>query len=436
MAGIGTRCRAWVATAVLVLGAPTVAPAAFHLALIDELMSGVGANADVQYVEIRMTAAFQTAVACTRLTAFNCDGSVAKVLLVVPTAVPNSGANLRWIMASPSGAAFLAASGINADFTWDDTATGSIDPTCGMVCWGAPGFFIDTAPGANCAGGTPNWNAADPNQYTDCVAYGGYTGTRKTAAGFAGGPTSGTPTTLAAGDGTMSLTRTRATNDNLADFALSCPTPTNNAGMIGEFGTCTPPTTTTTITSATTTTTTTLPAGTPLPISGKKLLLKDDAADPAKRKLLVVSHDSAINLGAGNGSADDPTVGGGSVRVRTAAGCGTGGTQPCDDTYSLPARSWKLIGKAGQNKGYAYKDPALANGPIRGATVKAKAHTVLVAGKGSGLGGGVAADPTSVDLVLTLGAKRYCMHFGGTEKLKVGKKATFQNAASPSACPP
>ena len=65
-----------------------------------------------------------------------------------------------------------------------------------------------------------------------------------------------------------------------------------------------------------------------------------------------------------------------------------------------------------------------------------KAHTVLVMGKGSGLGDGVGSDPSPVDVVLKLGAKRYCMSFGGTEKLKVGKKATLQNAPVPGACPP
>ena len=424
--------------AVLVfLLACTPARAAFHLALIDEVMSGAGGNANVQLVEIRMLAMFQSSVAATRLTAFNCDGTSFAVLLQVPFNVPNSGANVRWLMASPNDATFSAASGIHADFYWDNASAGNIDPTCGMVCWGAPGGFVPPP---------ATWDPSDPNQYTDCVAYGGYTGTRKTTPGYMGGPTAGTPTTSAPGDGTHSLSRSRNTNDNAADFGLACPTPTNNGvsgmpGMIGDFGPCTEPTTTTSTTHTTTTTlrptTTTIPPGTDLPISGKKLLLKEDPANPAKRKLVAFSHDAGINLGAGNGSPDDPTLGGASLRVHSKAGCGTAGAQACDDTYSLPVGTWKLIGKAGQNKGYTYKDPTLANGPIRSAAVKAgKAHTVLVMGKGSGLGDGVGSDPSPVDVVLKLGAKRYCMSFGGTEKLKVGKKATLQNAPVPGACPP
>ena len=81
------------------------------------------------------------------------------------------------------------------------------------------------------------------------------------------------------------------------------------------------------------------------------------------------------------------------------------------------------------------------NPEVRGALAKiyklaGKAHVVVVTGKGSGLGDAVGADPSPVDVVLKTGAKRYCMHFGGTEKLKVGKKASLQNAPAPGACPP
>ncbi|TMB22163.1 MAG: hypothetical protein E6J71_06540 [Deltaproteobacteria bacterium] len=427
----------WLRIAVLLamLAAPP-ARAAFHIALIDEVMSGArdptpAQDPTLQFVEIRMLAGFQNSVTSTRLTAFNCDGSSFNVLLQVPANVPNSGADVRWLMASPNDATFFVATGIHADFYWDNSVTGSIDPTCGMVCWGAPGFV---APNPN------TWDPADPDQYTDCLAYGGYSGPRKTMPSYAGGPTAGRPTSLTPGNGIDSLTRTSNTNDNRDDFALACPTPTDNGGMTADFGACAPPTTTSTTHTTTTTlrtTTTTAPPGTDLPIPGKKLILKDDPADPAKRKLVVFSHDRSIDLGAGNGSPDDPTLGGGSFRVHTTAGCSTGGTQACDDTYNLPAGNWKLIGEEGQNKGYLYKDPALANGPIRNAAVKAgKAHVVVVSGKGAGLGDTIGADPRPVDIVLKLGAKRYCMQFGGTEKLKVGKKAALQNAPAPGACPP
>src|SRR5439155_845241 len=103
-------------------------------------------------------------------------------------------------------------------------------------------------------------------------------------------------------EGVHSLVRqTNASND----FALACPTPTNNgplegAEVTGSFGACTEPTTTTTLRATTTTrprattTTTTVPAGTDRPLSGKKLVLKDNPSNPARRKLMVLSIDAAI----------------------------------------------------------------------------------------------------------------------------------------------
>lgn len=228
----------------LVVLSPAPSRAVFHLAHIAEVMSGAGGNPAIQYVEIRMNSGSQQVVHDTRLTAFNCDGSSFSVLLLVPTDVTNQGVNVRWIMASPSGAAFLAASGITPDFTWDNSVTGNINPTCGMVCWGAPGIVPPA----------PTWDASNPNNYVDCVGYGGYTGPTKTST-HDGTPTSGTPTTLPPGDGTLSLTRTGFTGNNIADFALACPTPENNNGNQGNFGACTPPTTTTVTTTTVTTTT-------------------------------------------------------------------------------------------------------------------------------------------------------------------------------------
>jgi len=114
----------------------------------------------VQYAEIRMLTGLQNFVTNTRLTAFNCDGSAFNVLLVVPSDVMNAGT-----------------------------------VPCGMVCWGAPGSVSVQDPAF--------WDPADPNNYVDCVGYGGYTGPRKTSIRD-GTFKSGTPTNLLPGDGTMS----------------------------------------------------------------------------------------------------------------------------------------------------------------------------------------------------------------------------------------
>jgi hypothetical protein len=228
----------------IVLLTPAPSRALFHLAHISEVMSGVNGDPSVQYVEIRMNSAAipQSAVGNTRLTAFNCDGTTSSVLLLVPTNVTNFGLDVHWIMATTS---FAAVAGITPDFTWDPASTGNIDPTCGMVCWGAPGIL----PPANPA----MWSATDQNQYVDCVGYGGYTGARKTSTHDTT-PTSGTPTPLTAGNGTMSLTRVGFTGDNNADFALAAPTPTNNNGRTGFGG----GSTTTTVVGGSTTSTTTV----------------------------------------------------------------------------------------------------------------------------------------------------------------------------------
>src|SRR5262249_49828269 len=155
----------------------------------------------VQYVEIRMLGVTQNSVGNTRLTAFNCTGSSHSVLLVVPSSVASGTVNGHWIMAT---SAFAAAAGITPDFTWDPATAGNIDPACGMVCWGAPGPV------------PPNpttWDAGNPDNYVDCLAYGGYSGTTKTST-HDGTPTSGFPTGVMAGDGTMSLTRQTTTGSN------------------------------------------------------------------------------------------------------------------------------------------------------------------------------------------------------------------------------
>src|SRR5207244_6804104 len=167
------------------------------------------------------------------------------------------------------------------------------------------------------------------------------------------------------------------------DCALACPPPTNNGPsdggteVTGSFAACTEPTTTTTLPPTTTTTTrprattttTTVPAGTDRPLAGRKLVLRDNPSSIAKRKLTVLSTDAAIELGAGNGSADDPRFGGGTLRVRTGGGCGASGVIPCDSTYSLPASGWKLVGRR-PNRGYRYSDPTRANGPIKAVILK------------------------------------------------------------------
>ena len=268
----------------------TPAHAVFHIAVIDEVMSGAGGDPTVQYVEIRMLSTLQNSVCHSRLTVFRCvaDGGGSQVLIdnlggagAVNPCLANQGADVRWIMASPSAATFLTKSGITPDFTWDSSVTGSIPPSCGMVCWGAPGTLT---PPPN----PPTWDATIPTNYVDCVAYGAYDGTAE--------PLGNPPASATPGTGVFALTRTDSamfTNQ----FDLACPTPTNNVGAMGSFGACSPPTSTTTTTTATTSTTTTT-------VPGKsKCSSKEISAAGKKAFAKAKCHAKAV----GKGQSTDPT---------------------------------------------------------------------------------------------------------------------------------
>jgi len=174
----------------------------------------------------------------------------------------------------------------------------------------------------------------------------------------------------------------------------------------------------------TTTTTTTLPGSGAL-LSGKSLKLTD-SVDTTHRSLKVSSTDTTIDI-ASPGSADDPTLNDGSLRVRSS----TGGF---DSTYPLPAAGWSYIGDPTAPKGYRFKN---ATGPITKALLKA-GRRLKVSGKGSGLLHSLASNPDPVDVVLTTGTKKYCMSFGGTPTptFVAGRRYSAKNASAPGACPP
>ena len=161
----------------------------------------------------------------------------------------------------------------------------------------------------------------------------------------------------------------------------------------------------------------------PQSISGAKLLLKDNA-DPRKKGLTVTSQDVAISVGNGADSVDDPTINGGSVSVRTAAGCGG----PCDDSYPLPKEHWLPA-----NAGYRYVDKTRVDGPIKVLTFKA-GKLIKLAAKGSALGHSLDSDPAPVTVTVRIGSQVYCMTFGGTTTFKDGSKFTAK-AAPAESCP-
>ncbi len=153
------------------------------------------------------------------------------------------------------------------------------------------------------------------------------------------------------------------------------------------------------------------------PITGDQLLLRP-------QQIAVRSRDVAISLGGGEGSADDPVLNGGSVRVLSVAG------DIFDTTYALPAAGWRYLRRRGEVVGYRYKGTA----PIGSVRVKA-GKTVRVAGRSDGLAHTLTASPDPVRVVVKIGARQYCMRFGGTSEFAAGSRYVARDAAAPDICP-
>src|SRR5207237_1141572 len=133
---------------------------AFHVAVIDEVGTGVAGGPSQQFVEIRMLAASQNQVKNSVLAAFDARGTYAGDVLVVPGDLGGSG--VRWLMATR---ALQDRQGIAADFTFEP---GLLPLEDGMICWGAPGDALPADPGS--------WDHSDFTEYVHCVAYGRFSG--------------------------------------------------------------------------------------------------------------------------------------------------------------------------------------------------------------------------------------------------------------------
>jgi len=188
------------------------APALFHAAVIDEVMTSYGGDANVQFIEVRMLAGLQTFVSNSVLAAFDTNGNYIADILVIPNNVSNGGPGVRWLVGT---SAFQTASGITPDFIMP---AGVLPSGGGMVCYGGGGGLSPKNP--------PDWDRTAFATYVDCLAYGNYAGPSNVRIG--------TPTQLT-GDG-HSLQRSGTTHDNAADFTCADPaTPENNAGDTGSM---------------------------------------------------------------------------------------------------------------------------------------------------------------------------------------------------------
>jgi hypothetical protein len=158
-------------------------------------------------------------------------------------------------------------------------------------------------------------------------------------------------------------------------------------------------------------------------LSGRSLALRDDAVRPNERSVRAVSRDAAVTLGGGNGSADDPVLHGGTIRVVSRDG------RAFDLTDALPASGWRYVGAAGANAGYRFR----SRDPRRKVVVKA--GKLVKASLRGGLSHPLDADPGAVDVVLTIGRQRYCLSFGGSVEFAAGTRFAATDAPVAARCP-
>jgi hypothetical protein len=161
-------------------------------------------------------------------------------------------------------------------------------------------------------------------------------------------------------------------------------------------------------------------------VPAKIVLVKDKPGDPTKRKIVfkVKEQTSAATV------VGDPTASGATLHVVLTPGG--------DQCFSMPASGWSPI----STLGFKYKDAALANGPVKVASIKKTPSGVFLVKtilKGSG--------PTAIDVVpgnptltyatnLALGGgDSYCAGTG-TATPKANDEKTFKvvNDTAPASC--
>jgi hypothetical protein len=206
-------------TVVTTVGLVTPSSAAFHVTVIDQVMTSYQNNPDVQFIDMRMLIPLQNSIKNSVLVAFDATGSVVGDILVVPNNVAKQGTDTRWLVGT---SAFQTAAGITPDFI---IPTGMLRTGGGMLCYGGGtgGGFFPQMP--------PNWDRTNFTNYVDCVAYGNYSGPANTLIG--------TATPLNA-DG-HSLQRNGNTRNNSKDFICIDSTNTeNNTGSMSTLAASVP----------------------------------------------------------------------------------------------------------------------------------------------------------------------------------------------------
>jgi hypothetical protein len=170
-------------------------------------------------------------------------------------------------------------------------------------------------------------------------------------------------------------------------------------------------------------------ASTGMPISGKKLVIKDKAVGPTT-SVVFQSTDSQIQV-----VGMDPRVDGAYLHVFNSAG---GSDSAC---FHLASANWHLTGGT-----FKYNDATLTASPVKVATLKGGVLKITAKGNGPILIPYRLGEPSqgSIGVVFASGSTVLCANFGGTvvtdsgtNPPNPGGKGRFsaKKALAPGACP-
>jgi len=162
-------------------------------------------------------------------------------------------------------------------------------------------------------------------------------------------------------------------------------------------------------------------------ITGTKLLLRARRGGDGLNVRVQTREAISTSMPPSSGTATDPVVHGGGLRVRSL----TGGF---DQSFALPKQNWKYLGEPGENKGYRYRSRG-SGGAIRTVVVK-DGKIAKASGSASGFPTSLATDPNPVEVTLVLGNQRYCMSFGGTARFEAERRFSAEDAPMAATCPP
>ena len=162
-------------------------------------------------------------------------------------------------------------------------------------------------------------------------------------------------------------------------------------------------------------------------ITGRKLVLRARRRGDGVNVKVQTREQIVTSTPPMDGTAADPVLHGGAVRVRSA----TGGF---DRGFALPRQNWEYLGDSGENEGFRYRIRG-GSGAIRSVVVK-DGKVAKIVGGALDLRTSLGTDPDPVDVSLVLGNQRYCMAFGGATRFESTRRFAALDAPAPGACPP